>query len=246
MSKARGGVAGLVLALALGAVDSTAVVADAVITLPVRVHIVRDLTMHKRGVTMASWVTPADIRQVVVPEANRIWRGAGIQWLLDGVAEVSSKHTPTRAETIQYVQSARRDARGKSDPQRIQRLYTLLDTDRENRNAINVYLIPYLGETSQGHTKGKQRRILLGQWTDKPSKAREAPRKVLLREGLPFRQGSLGRTLAHELGHVLKLKHPDKRTQTHFGLLMGGKKAGYTITPAQISRARARAQTLFH
>ena len=64
-------------------------------------------------------------------------------------------------------------------------------------------MIPYLGGTSQGNTSPRQRRILLGEWTDKPSHGKRPPEKCLLVEAGDFQRGSFSRTVAHELGHIL-------------------------------------------
>lgn len=108
---------------------------------------------------------------------------------------------------------------------------------------MNAYLVPYLGEASQGHTRPGQLRVFAAQWSDKASHARSAPERFALTEPLPFRKGSISRTLSHELGHILGLAHP-ARTQGVTGLLMGGAQAGYGLTPAEIETARATAMAI--
>lgn len=67
-------------------------------------------------------------------------------------------------------------------------------------------------------------------WTDKPSRGRKPPQQVKLLEPQPFAVGSLSRTIAHELGHIVGLRHPNKAQQTRFGRLMGGRKPGENLT----------------
>lgn len=55
-----------------------------------------------------------------------------------------------------------------------------------------------------------------------------------------FRHGSL----AHELGHMLRLQHPEKKKQQIFARLMGGRKPGYELTAREIARASKRARKL--
>jgi hypothetical protein len=91
------------------------------------------------------------------------------------------------------------------------------------------------GGTSQG-TACKGARILLGEWTDKPSGGKLPPQKCLLVEPEPFVKGSFGRTMAHELGHILGLHHPKEREVPQ---LMGG--GGYILTEEQKNTAREKA-----
>ena len=100
---------------------------------------------------------------------------------------------------------------------------------------MNIYAVPYLGGTSQGNAC-KGARILLGEWTDKPSGGKLPPQKCLLVEPEPFVKGSFGRTMAHELGHILGLHHPKEREAPQ---LMGG--GGYILTEEQKSTAREKA-----
>ena len=214
-----------------------------VITLPVCIHVVSDLVMNKNGQQMASWVGQNDINNAVLPEVNAIWRPAGIQFDLVCIRHSRSLQPPQRQRLLEGITKARRDADGKSDPGRIKKLKKLIDFSDQSPDAINIYFVPYLGEKSQGHAKRKRRHIFIGQWSDKKTYG-GPPKKFQLTEPRPFKEGSISRTLAHELGHVLGLKHPNKKVQREYGLLMGGKKAGYRLTEEDISMARTEAKKL--
>lgn len=164
---------------------------------------------------------------------------------MEKIIQSRALNPPDKAELLDDVVSSHRDRQGRSNPQRIKKLNALIHRQHHNPHAINIYFVPYLGEKSQGNAKPKHKRILVGQWTDKATKARNLPERFQLIESLPFRKDSLSRTTAHELGHVLGLKHPDKKTQTTIGLLMGGKKTGYDLTQKEVEIACKTAKNLF-
>jgi hypothetical protein len=82
---------------------------------------------------------------------------------------------------------------------------------------------------------------MLGQWTDKPSRGKRPPEKCLLVERGDFKQGSFSRTAAHELGHILGLKHPDAPPLHR---LMGGGNPGNELTDEEKALARKTAAAL--
>ncbi len=217
--------------------------AEPVITVPIRVHIVRDLVMPKDGLSMSSWVTQEQVRDVILPEVNRIWRAADIAFRLGAVGTAWTRRPPDFRERVDAVVTARRDADGESDPERIRHLGELVAFAPGVPGTVDVYLVPYLGEASQGNTKRSLRRVFVAQWTDKASKGRRAPERFQLSEPGVFVHGSLSRTVAHELGHVLGLRHPDKRDAVD-GLLMGGRFPGYALTADEVAKARRKAARL--
>jgi len=225
-----------------------------IIQLPIRFHLVKDIEMVKKGVHMEMWLTPRDIEQTILPEVNRIWLPAGIQWISESIMKEGPAEIPDREEVVRHIAAATRGT-----PDRTKKILSLLD--QKNRHPVihNLYFVPFVGATSQGFAlsgggsdlSGNPdggSRCVVGVWTDKPSGAIRPPQKFPLREGLPFKIGSIARTCSHELGHNLLLQHPDKDTQTEFNRLMGGRRPGYELTSEEISLARrvagGRAETI--
>jgi hypothetical protein len=216
--------------------------AETVLHIAVRFYLVTDMLMTKQGVEMTNWISPEMISKTVMPEVNRIWSSAKIEWTLLGVSSATTQ-SKNRAEVINYVLNAGRDKEGGGDPERIIKLLSIINLKKQEPKVVDLYVIPYLGSTSQGNTSPKQERVLLGQWTDKPSGGRLPPEKCLLVEGGDFKQGSFSRTVAHELGHILGLNHPPKN-KPPFNRLMGGSKQGYELTVGERTIARSSASAL--
>jgi hypothetical protein len=204
------------------------------LALRVRIHLTTGLSMTKKGVNMTNWITPNMIEEKVLPEVNRIWSQANVEWILDGILNCPTKETD-REEVIAYVLATQRDSEGHGDPERIQKYLSILPIDQEEDRVVNIYAVPYLGGTSQGNAC-KGARILIGEWTDKPSGGNLPPQKCLLVEPEPFVKGSFGRTMAHELGHILGLSHPKERGIPQ---LMGS--GGYILTEEQKDTAQKKA-----
>ena len=207
------------------------------LTLRLRIHLTTGLSMTKKDVNMTNWITPKMIEEKVLPEVNRIWSQAHVEWILDGIQDCPTQEA-RQDEVVAYVLATQRDSEGHGDPERIQKYLSILPIDQEEDRVVNVYAVPYLGGTSQGNAC-KGARVLIGEWTDKPSGGKLPPQKCLLVEPEPFVKGSFGRTMAHELGHILGLHHPKEREAPQ---LMGG--GGYVLTEEQKEIARKKAYNI--
>ncbi|MBC8325601.1 MAG: hypothetical protein H8E27_08245 [Verrucomicrobia subdivision 3 bacterium] len=212
---------------------------DELMVLPLRVHILTDLVMEKRGVKMDMWVNPQHISQYLLPEINRIWKQANISWELEKIISTPLQRTIDTHSSVNVILNAKRDANGRSDPSRIPHIYSFFPKRNFRPDMFNLYLFPYIGQTSQGNASGTgNNRAVVGVWTDKPSGGTRPPIRFPVFEQRPFKIGSIGRTCAHELGHNLGLRHPSKTTQRVFNRLMGGRKQGYDLIPSEITNSR--------
>ena len=219
----------------LSAVETT-------ITLPIRFHITQGAKMTVKGQVMETWVQPADLTGPVLAEVNRIWKPAGIQFVVERAQAEALLRPANFAELIQIVENSKRGEEEVAGSGRTSAIGKLLDPAQRHPSAMNVYLLPYIGATYQGYANLGGNQAVIGVWTDKASRAEKSPVKALLVEPEPMKVGSLARTIAHELGHNLGLVHPDKAEVSKVGRLMGGGKQGYALTDEEIAKARKTAQ----
>ena len=210
--------------------------------LNLRIHLMRDITMnHSTGVSMDSWVSVSDVSDSIIVELNDIWQQADIHWLIESIIEEDVVKGDTYEESIAFIASTKRDSEGHSDPDRLPHLFSLMQpqymstADEIGENLFHIYLFPFIGNTSQGNAmSGFNFHSVVGTWTNKHNGG-EIPEKTLLTENQnSFNRGSLSRTIAHELGHVLNLHH----NECNSNCLMGGGSSGYLLSDGQIAAAR--------
>ena len=228
--------------LVLMLIGSCLSAAETTITLPIRFHISQGAKMTVKGQVMETWVQPADLTGPVLAEVNRIWKPAGIQFVVERAQAEALLRPANFAELIQIVENSKRGEEEVAGSGRTAAIGKLLDPAQRHPSAMNVYLLPYIGATYQGYANLGGNQAVIGVWTDKASRAEKPPVKALLVEPEPMKVGSLARTIAHELGHNLGLVHPDKAEVSKVGRLMGGGKQGYALTDEEIAKARKTAQ----
>ena len=218
---------------------------DSEYKLNLRVHIMTDITMsHTSGVSMGSWVTTDDVNQTIIPEVNAIYKQAKIQWLVESIVEEDVVKHGTYEESIAFIASTERDSNGNSDPARLPHLYNLMQPEHRSTsselgtNLYHIYLFPFIGNTSQGNAmSGFGYHSVVGTWTNKHNRGGDPEKTLLIEDHVNFDRGSLSRTIAHEIGHVLQLRH----NQCDFDCLMGGDSDGYYMTADQVKTARLEA-----
>jgi hypothetical protein len=230
------------VAMLLVACSALGVAAETTITLPIRFHITQGAKMTVKGQAMENWVLPADLTGPVLAEVNRIWKPAGIQFVVERAQAEALLKSVDFTELIRAVENSKRGEEEVAGSGRTAAIGKLLDPAQRHRTAMNVYLLPYIGATYQGYANLGGNQAVIGVWTDKASRAEKPPVKALLVEPEPMKVGSLARTIAHELGHNLGLVHPDKGEVSPLGRLMGGGRQGYALTEEEITKARKTAQ----
>lgn len=230
------------LALLLGCVIfSPPVIAAEELVLPLRLHLTRGLSLTVKDTKMEVWVKPEDVKTVLMPEVNRIWKQADIRFSIESVIEETVPASPALDQFLAEVAAFKRNNEEKGAGSPFPLVMKAVDDSKFLPSAINVYFFPYVGETLQGVSALGGNRVMVGVWSDKSSGGRKPPQKTLLTEPEPMVIGSLARTMAHELGHSLTLQHPSKQDEPK-GRLMGGGKQGYLLTPAEITQARKSAE----
>ena len=237
---------------------SSPVTGQETLNLKLHVHIMRDIEMRVKGESMTNdHISKENIANEVLPEVNRIWSQANINWELVGVydedvvkkgyRQIPAGYPKNYKKLKNIVEKARRDSSGKSDPRRQIPLFLFMQPGNRikpsefGQNNFHVYLYPFIGNTSQGMAMRKNRdtgnslgfHTIIGTWTNKHNKGGIPERFKIVEDWdkwTKIKRGSLSRTIAHELGHVISLRHKQCK-----GYCLMGPKQGYKLTNKQIN-----------
>lgn len=202
------------------------------IVLPLSVYIPSGITIKTQGTAMRSWLSDQDIKRVIAC-TNSIYhdQNTSIRFQLRGIHRTPARRDGKLRAKLKYLATVTRQHNSKKEnKKRVQTYKTIFTASTLQSNAsnhdINIYLLPFTGNTRQGLTHRASRSIWIAEWSNKYS---HRPTKRSL--DTP-RQPSLCKTLGHELGHELGLKHlssMEKLSPDAKNRLMDGK-AGTRLT----------------
>jgi len=199
-----------------------------VYTVAIRVHLLTGAEFSADGTKVDLWITPEEFTKEVLPEVNRIWQPAAVQWRVASLeVEPAVKSRAASAGLAEIRQQAK-----EIGPD----IRTLLpEPTRGARNVIDLYLLPSIG-AANGIAFPKDKVAVVSIWRQ-PGK-RPYHRAPLVLTEPPY--VSVAKTCAHELGHNLGLKHPDPSLKGR--LMIAG--PGLELTPDEIATARREAKAL--
>lgn len=225
------------------------------IVLNLHVHIM-DMTFNVQDQELSNThITKSVISSQILPEVNRIYEQANIQWNLTKVStdkpkyknyrKIPDGYPSTPDELKELVVTATRTS---NYERRLTPLMMFIkNKNRVKRsefgtNSFHIYLFPFIGNTSQGNAgrsnEGRSRAFhsILGTWSNKSNRG-GIPLKALITEdwrdlSSTIDKGSLSRTIAHELGHVLGMTH-----NACEGQCLMGPRDGYIMSKPQIETA---------
>lgn len=191
------------------------------LTVHVRVYLITGLEFVENGKDINNWVTPKDFTASVLPEINRIWKPAGIQWKAESVVVEAARKGPELESALRRIKR-----REEVEIPTFRQLFT--ETGR-NSKVTNLYLIPCVGKANGIALRGGTVALVAVWRPNGPDDHRRAP-LVMSERGA----SSVAKACAHELGHTLGLVHPDEREIER--LMQAG--PGTELTPDEITTAR--------
>lgn len=202
---------------------------EPVYTVPVRVHLVTGAEFTAAdGTKIDLWLTPDEFTKEVLPEMNRIWSAAGLQWRVMSVDFEAAAKGPAASAGMAEI---RKQAKEAGPAVRA----VLPRPAGGTRDVIDLYLLPSIG-AANGIAFPQNHVATVGIWRQ-PGK-RPYHRAPLVLTEPPY--VSVAKTCAHELGHNLGLKHPDASVKNR--LMVAG--PGLELTPEEIATARREAKRL--
>ncbi|MFK7827679.1 MAG: M12 family metallo-peptidase [Oligoflexales bacterium] len=219
--------------------------ATSLLVLNLRVHLMRGIEMEHSGVLMTSdHITPDMVKNEIINEVNTIYSQANISFRLENIIEENAIKDDSYESNIRVVLNAKRDEDGRSDPARLPPLYKMMNPinlsseDQLDSNLFHIYLFPFIGNTSQGNAmRSFGFHSVVGVWTNKHNGG-STPEKTKIVGSNNNGRGSLSRTIAHEISHVLNLSHTGCTSQDSFNCLMNGS-TGTDLNESEILTLRS-------
>lgn len=211
--------------------------------LPLVFHVLLKFDQMKDGKELSMWLTSDDVR-VITSEVNRIWQQANIEFEVKRINLYKENPTEEQSTALSVLENADREAEGENpelDELRKAAISTLSEEQGiSDPSALNAFFVPYMGKTRQGNAVGGNTTICCGVWSDKHTRGRLIEKMLLVESADPVIRGSIGRTVAHELGHCLGLRHI-RSPVPPLPSLMGSGPLGYNLQDVEIRQARRRA-----
>ena len=200
---------------------------DTVFTIPVRVHILTSIDVDVNGKQLATWVTQADFTTSVLPEMNRIWKPAGVQWKIESIVVEDAVKGPELQALLQRVAA--------KEKVEFPAFKAVFPAASKQPGLVHLYLLPVIGALN-GVAGINGNVAIAATWRRKgPNDFQRAP----LVTSSPMLV-SVAKTSAHEVGHNLGLGHPDEKIVER--LMQAG--PGTLLIPEEITTARKRAAIL--
>jgi len=213
------------------------------IILPINSYIIKNMNLTVKGKKINSWITKNNAKEIMNNVNNLFFNKYNIHWDLKEIIEFNVPNTAN----LKFIEELSRDTTLYPNDKREKVYCSLIKKNMYSKKYNNIYFSTFNGNTRQGkaninknkHIKDSDLKThihftLIGTHTNKHNNGNKPKRREIYKIDEP----SLSFTVAHELAHVLGLKHLNSKIKN----IMNAVTSSFEVNQEQISIMKKKAK----
>ena len=213
------------------------------IILPINSYIIKNMNLSVKGKQINSWITKNNAKEIMNNVNNLFFNKYNIHWDLKEIIEFNVPNTAN----LKFIEELTRDTTLYPNDKREKAYCSLIKKNMYSKKYNNIYFSTFNGNTRQGkaninknkHIKDSDLKThihftLIGTHTNKHNNGNKPKRREIYKIDEP----SLSFTVAHELAHVLGLKHLNSKIKN----IMNADTSSFEVNQEQISIMKKKAK----
>ena len=213
------------------------------IILPINSYIIKNMNLTVKGKQINSWITKNNAKEIMNNVNNLFFNKYNIHWDLKEIIEFNVPNTAN----LKFIEELTRDTTLYPNDKREKAYCSLIKKNMYSKKYNNIYFSTFNGNTRQGkaninknkHIKDSDLKThihftLIGTHTNKHNNGNKPKRREIYKINEP----SLSFTVAHELAHVLGLKHLNSKIKN----IMNADTSSFEVNQEQISIMKKKAK----